>query len=156
MKARLWLLLAASLLILLAAGCGDDEPVCVGSDVSIDKFLADSNLTAEIAEDSIRFIVLDPGVGPAPTARDTVEFLYVGKTTDNDVFDESGSTPLTNIVAGLIPGFQIGLEQIGEGGRVKMLIPSDEGYGNQQAGRICPNTDLIFDVTLVNVRFFKP
>lgn len=145
-----------SLLTLLSVGCSSEDPICKGSDKTIEQFLRDSSLTAQTTADSVRYIISAAGDTLRAGPRDTVTFNYVGKTLDNDVFDDSDGTPISSILAGLIPGFRSGLSLVGQGGSIKMFIPSYLAYGNRPPPGLCPNTDLIFDVDLDKIGVFVP
>jgi len=91
-----------------------------------------------------------------------VSVLYVGKLSDGTVFDSSeahGNVPLkfTLGAQGLIPGFQIGVNGMKEGGERLMAIPASLGYGAQdikdEKGTVIipANSTIIFDVKLVKV-----
>ena len=51
----------------------------------------------------------------------------------------------------VIKGWTEGLQLIGEGGKIKLFVPSELGYGENGQSRIEPNSTLIFDVELVKV-----
>jgi len=91
-----------------------------------------------------------------------VSVLYVGKLTDGTTFDSSdahGNQPLKFVLGtqGLIPGFQIGINGMKEGGERLMAVPPTLGYGTQEikdpSGKVIvpANSTLIFDVKLVKV-----
>src|SRR3989338_829403 len=76
------------------------------------------------------------GTGAEAKPGDTVSILYVGKFTDGTVFDRSaahGNQPLTFVLGepGLIPGFQIGVNGMKEGGERNLAIPPSLGYGGE-------------------------
>jgi FKBP-type peptidyl-prolyl cis-trans isomerase FkpA len=53
----------------------------------------------------------------------------------------------------LIQGWQIAVPKIAPGGSMKVLIPSNLGYGSQGAGSsIPPNAPLYFEISLNAVR----
>jgi len=102
------------------------------------------------------------GTGALAAPGDTVSVLYVGKLPDGTVFDSSAAhdnQPLTFTLGaqGLIPGFQIGVNGMKEGGERLMAIPPALGYGTQDvkdaAGKIVipANSTIVFDVKLVKV-----
>lgn len=103
------------------------------------------------------------GTGAEAKPGDTVSVLYVGQLPDGTVFDSSAAhnnEPLTFVLGaqGLIPGFQIGVNGMKEGGERLLAIPPSLGYGTQEvkdaAGKIIipANTTLVFDVKLVRVQ----
>ena len=72
---------------------------------------------------------------------------------DGTVFDTSEGRGPTPMIAGqVIPGFAEALTKMQKGGRYKIRIPAELGYGaNPQPGSpIPPNADLVFDVELVD------
>src|SRR3989338_5293943 len=103
------------------------------------------------------------GTGAEAKPGDTVSILYVGKFTDGTVFDSSaahGNQPLTFVLGdpGLIPGFQIGVNGMKEGGERNLAIPPSLGYGGEDfkdptSGKVIipANSTLIFQVQLVKV-----
>ncbi len=102
------------------------------------------------------------GTGREAKPGDTVSVLYAGKFTDGTVFDSSaahGGTPLTFVLGsdGLIPGFQVGINTMKEGGQRLLSIPPALGYGAQDVkdptGKVIipANSTLIFEVELVKV-----
>lgn len=94
--------------------------------------------------------VVKPGEGPSPTDEDMVLIKYTGKLADGTVFDQQEQAPLP--VAGSVPGFAKALKQMQRGGKYKIVIPPEEGYGAQAAGPIPPNSTLYFDVELIDFR----
>ncbi|HYE02047.1 MAG TPA: CpcT/CpeT family chromophore lyase [Phycisphaerales bacterium] len=83
---------------------------------------------------------------------------YTGYLPDGFVFDTSrlpGREPLRMVVPGpiAIKGFVTGVEGMSVGERRRIVIPPALAFGEQgaPAGRIPPNTALIFDVEAVHV-----
>jgi FKBP-type peptidyl-prolyl cis-trans isomerase len=50
----------------------------------------------------------------------------------------------------MIPGFDEGLQLLKKGAKAYFFIPSKLGYGEQPAGTIPPNSDLVFYVAVEN------
>ncbi len=102
------------------------------------------------------------GTGLEAKPGDTVSILYIGKFTDGTVFDSSAAhdnQPLTFVLGsnGLIPGFQIGVNGMKEGGDRLLAIPPSLAYGGEDvkdgSGKVIipANSTLIFSVQLVKV-----
>ena len=102
------------------------------------------------------------GTGATAVPESRVEVLYVGMLQDGTVFDSSannGNKPLPFVLGqpGIIPGFQIGVNGMKEGGERRISIPPELGYGSQEqknaAGKVIipANSTLVFDVKLVKV-----
>jgi FKBP-type peptidyl-prolyl cis-trans isomerase len=103
------------------------------------------------------------GTGAEAKPGDTVSVLYVGQLQDGTVFDSSAAhdnQPLTFVLGaqGLIPGFQIGVNGMKEGGERLMAIPPSLGYGSEDfkdsSGKVIipGNSTIVFDVKLVKVQ----
>ena len=69
------------------------------------------------------------------------------------MFDETpeGADPTTFVVRQVISGWQEGLQLVGEGGHIKLFIPSNLAYGERGNQGIAPNSTLLFDVEVVEV-----
>ena len=52
----------------------------------------------------------------------------------------------------VIKGWTEGLQLIGEGGKIQLVIPSELAYGENGTRGIEPNTPLTFEVTLAEVK----
>jgi FKBP-type peptidyl-prolyl cis-trans isomerase FkpA len=90
------------------------------------------------------------GKGPSPTLNDVALINYKGTLPDGKVFDQAERAvfPLAEVV----PGFTKALEQMQKGGKYKVWIPSQLAYGDKQAGQIPPNTDLTFEIELLDFK----
>lgn len=142
-------LLLCSMLLLLATGCKKEDD-CLGSDLDIVKYLAEKNITATEGESGLFYVIDEPGEAEKPTLQSTVTVNYKGTTTNGDTFDETTTSPATFPLANLIRGWQQGIPLIGKGGKIRLYIPSSQAYGQNTAGDLCANTDLIFDIELVD------
>ncbi|OGN05770.1 MAG: hypothetical protein A2750_04270 [Candidatus Yanofskybacteria bacterium RIFCSPHIGHO2_01_FULL_45_42] len=103
-------------------------------------------------------VALDVVVGTGKSAEngDTLSAHYVGALEDGTVFDESyGRGQPIQFVLGagqLIQGWELGLVGMKEGGKRRLVIPPELGYGERGAGNaIPPNATLLFEIELVGV-----
>lgn len=101
------------------------------------------------------------GSGPAPKAGDIVSVNYTGTLTNGVVFDSSYKRnkpfqfPLGQ--GQVIPGWDEGIALMKTGGKARLTIPPNLGYGARGAGGVIPpNATLIFDVELVGVTAGAP
>jgi peptidylprolyl isomerase len=96
------------------------------------------------------------GTGATPKQGQTVSVNYIGTLEDGTKFDSSydRGEPITfPLGAGrVIKGWDEGIATMKVGGRRKLIIPPDLGYGPGGQGPIPPNATLIFDVQLVDVK----
>ncbi len=95
------------------------------------------------------------GTGREATPGSQVTLDYIGQLQDGTVFDssEQHGQPLVFVLGaqGIIPGFQIGVNGMKEGGERAIFIPPSLAYGDQQVGAIPPNSPLIFRLKLIKV-----
>jgi len=128
-----WLITMA--IMLLVAGCSKD----------------DKNMSGELIIEDI--IV---GQGAEAVKYSIITVNYTGWLEDGTKFDSSlnpGREPLRfTLGAGqMIQGFDQGILGMKVGGKRKLTIPPNLGYGSQDKGIIPPNSTLIFELDLLIV-----
>jgi FKBP-type peptidyl-prolyl cis-trans isomerase FkpA len=97
------------------------------------------------------YTMLRAASGPKPAAADTVLINYVGYlAADGSVFDQGMRSPLP--VGEVIAGFSEGLQLLARTGVVRLCIPAAMGYGAQASGPIPANSDLVFQVELLDFK----
>lgn len=132
--------------------CGKDsidQQKQLEKDIKIIKdYLVTHNLTAEKTVHGVYYIIEEPGNEKKPKVTDTIIMNYNGYFTDGFVFDSGNQAtfPLYN----LIHGWQIGIPKFGKGGKGKLLIPSQYGYGAKKVNNRA-NAVLIFDIELLDI-----
>lgn len=107
-----------------------------------------------VTESGLQMQVIDEGTGPSPDADDKVKVHYRGTLIDSTVFDDSYSRgqPAVFQVNQVIPGWSEGLQKMKVGGKYRLVIPPELGYGERGAGRdIGPNETLVFEVELIDI-----
>ena len=102
----------------------------------------------------LQYQILRQGSGDSPTATDTVTVHYRGTLTNGQVFDSSykRGNPATFPLNRVIKGWTEGLQLMRTGAKYRFTIPPHLGYGRRGAGSIPPNSVLIFDVELLEVK----
>lgn len=101
----------------------------------------------------LQYIVEKEGTGKSPTLNDTVKAHYTGTLIDGTKFDSSldRGQPAEFPVSGVIKGWTEALQMMKPGGKVKLVIPPDLGYGASARPGIPANSVLLFDVELLEV-----
>ncbi len=127
-----------------------------------EKFLAANRRKDGVEEtpSGLQYMILDPGneLAKAASSQDTVWVHYKGTLLDGTVFDEvkEEDEAVHFVLDRVIKGWTEGLQYVGEGGRIKLFIPSELAYGARAPQNIGPNQTLIFDVTVDKVSRFVP
>lgn len=81
-----------------------------------------------------------------------VKVRYVGRLTDGTEFHRSpGDEPIEAPLAGVIRGWQEGVQMMRVGEHWRFVIPPELGYGDKGKGPIPGGAVLIFEITLVAV-----
>ena len=129
---------------------------------------------AKTMASGLKIFPLVRGTGVKPKQGQKVLVNYTGWLPDAELFDSSyekmaakfdkldmqrkqqgGYVPFPmdySTDAPLIPGFKEGLQTMNVGDKVRLFVPSYLGYGEQGAGPIPPNSDLVFDVEIVSIQ----
>ena len=107
--------------------------------------------------DGLQYIDLRPGSGATAKRGDQLTMQYTGWLENGKKFDSSRDRPGQpfKFVPGrhqVIAGWEEGVPGMKVGGRRKLIVPPDLGYGAQGQPPVIPaNATLIFTVELVDV-----
>ncbi|CAN5115851.1 hypothetical protein BH11BAC6_BH11BAC6_08630 [soil metagenome] len=134
-----------------STACKDVTPESEQS--SLNSISLANGMTPQIDSTGLYYQILSPGILPKPDLNDSVAVIYEGRFPDGSIFSPAQSTPTPLTPLGLfIEGWGIGIEKIGKGGQIKLVIPSSLAYGCTGYSSIPPNTILYFNITLVDVK----
>ncbi len=124
--------------------------------VGVGGSMAESN--QEVTTPSgLKYVDQAVGTGDVAVVGKNVNVHYTGWLENGKKFDSSvdrGQPFSFPLGAGrVIKGWDEGVQGMKVGGKRKLTIPSDLGYGSRGAGGVIPpNATLIFDVELLGVR----
>ena len=157
----------SSVLLLLVTGCQtapvkkktvrqppSPSPVSAVASPSLSINAANSGRVTTSSGLQYQVLASGPNYGRPAGYSDTVMVHYRGTLTDGTVFDSSieRGQPATFGVSQVIPGWTEALQLMRPGDKWMLYIPSRLAYGNQAVGgKIPPNSDLIFQVELLQV-----
>jgi len=102
------------------------------------------------AAPQVKVEAITPGTGGKPPEHSYVLINYKGMLTDGTVFDQNERMPMA--LDEVVPGFAQGLVQMERGGRYKLTIPPELGYGAQASGPIPANSTLVFEIDLIDFK----
>jgi peptidylprolyl isomerase len=127
-------------------------PAPAGADIEKDK---DTGKPIITTSSGLKYVDLVVGTGAAVKTGDHVSVNYVGKLIDGTKFDASadhgGTFDYVQGVTALIAGWTEGTSTMKVGGKRKLIIPPQLGYGMQGAGdAVPPNATLIFEIEMVS------
>jgi len=103
----------------------------------------------------LQYTILVAGTGAIALPGHPVTVNYTGKLTNGTVFDTSiGKDPFTFMLGSgqVILGWEMGVAGMKVGEKRKLVIPASLGYGAGGAEKIPPNSTLIFEVDLLEVK----
>lgn len=96
--------------------------------------------------------VLQEGSGPVVQRTDKIRLNYVGRLVDGTEFDRSpAGKPALFAVSNLVTGLAAGVTTMRAGGKARIYIPPHLGYGGIRAGKIPPNSSLVFEVEVLEL-----
>ena len=105
--------------------------------LEIEQYVTDQNLNGEFTNSGLYYEILAPGNTNHPTLGSVITASYHGYYLNGTTLDEGSN--FTSSLNNLITGWKEGIPKIGQGGKIKMVLPRHLAYG----------TDiLVFDVTL--------
>ncbi len=102
----------------------------------------------------LSYKIENPGDSGEITEKDRVQIKYTGRLIDGKIFDSIPSDETrTLLVSNFVPGFKEGLMLLKKGGKARLYIPGNLGYGGkgQPGAGIGPNSTLVFDVEVVDI-----
>lgn len=106
------------------------------------------------------YVINKPGTGATPKAGQTVTVNYTGKLMDGEVFDSNVDPKFQHVQpfsfaigqGQVIKGWDEGVALLKKGGKATLYIPSYLAYGPNGQGPIKPNSILIFDVEVKDIK----
>jgi FKBP-type peptidyl-prolyl cis-trans isomerase len=105
--------------------------------------------------DGVHYIVIKIGAGIRPTVKDSVVINAVGMFPDGTVFEDTfqKKKTITSLTSNLIPGLNEAIQLMPEGSVWRIFVPSALAYGPAGLSNVIPpNTALVFDITLMQVK----
>jgi FKBP-type peptidyl-prolyl cis-trans isomerase len=108
--------------------------------------------------DGVLYVIMKAGTGIRPTLKDSILINAIGVFPDGTIFEDTfqKKKPITTLTGGLIPGLSEAIQLMPEGSVWRIFVPSALAYGTAGLPSIIPpNTALVFEITLVEVKQSK-
>jgi peptidylprolyl isomerase len=143
--------------VLLTAGCVKHQQAAKSETAAPANPTATLSGGAKTTASGLQYTDKVVGTGDQPVPGQTCKMHYTGWLTNGTKFDSSldRNEPFefTLGVGQVIKGWDEGVGTMRVGGKRKLVIPPELGYGAKGAGGVIPpNATLIFDVELLGVR----
>lgn len=111
----------------------------------------------QATKSGLQFIDMVQGRGEGPATGNKVTVHYSGYLMNGKKFDSSvdRGQPFSFVIGlgQVIKGWDEGVASMKTGGKRKLIIPAELGYGKHGAGGVIPpNAILVFDVELLAVK----
>lgn len=121
----------------------------------IQKYLDENpDLNFDLKESGLYYLETEPGAGNLAVTHDTAFFFFEGYYLDGTKFGSNFGTTDTLVYpvneGWLIPGVDEALTYMREGGKCKIVFPSNLGYGNS-GYYMAPYTPLLFNLYLAKL-----
>lgn len=116
---------------------------------------------ATYSDSGLGIIEIEPGSGPTPETGQTLSVHYTGWLSDGTRFasthDEGQPVAFVLGTGQVIDAWDEGLATMRAGGKRRLIVPAELGYGAEGRDRyVPPNTDVIFDIELQEIRDTPP
>lgn len=138
------------LVLIFATGKGNSNPLATPMPT-----VQNQNIISHMDKQGVSIDVLQEGTGVEAKAGDTATVNYVGTLEDGTKFDSSidRGVPFSFKLGAseVIKGWDIGVAGMKVGGKVRLTIPPELGYGANAYGPIPANSTLVFEVELLKI-----
>lgn len=128
-------------------------------DKVLQEYIAANKINATKTAEGTYVEIQQAGGEPAKDGQ-SISVKYTGRFLNGEAFDSNVDTSfhhtepftLTLGAGGAIKGFDDGLKLLGKGAKGRLFIPSVLAYGSQGSGKIKPNTNLMFEIEVLDVK----
>lgn len=105
-------------------------------------------VVSEIISEGVWVVIDEAGGSDKPNNESNIKVKYKGYFYDGTLFDQNEALSIK--LGNTIRGWQLGIPKFGRGGKGKLLITSDKGYGESSSIGIRPNAMLVFELELLD------
>lgn len=122
----------------------------------LQSYLKSNNIKVAPTASGLYYIETKKGTGEQAATGKTVKVHYTGTLLDGTKFDSSvdRGEPFSFVLGQgqVIRGWDEGIALMKEGGKARLVIPSQLAYGENGRQSIPPSATLVFDVELIDVQ----
>jgi len=110
----------------------------------------------KVTASGLKYAIIQEGEGELVGKEKQATVHYSGFLLDGTKFDSSveRDEPFTFVagVGQVIPGWDEGVQLMKKGSKARFIVPANLAYGDRDLGKIPPNSTLIFDVEVLDVK----
>lgn len=119
--------------------------------VQIDRFVEANGIDTVQTASGLVYHIDEPGGAEKPTASSSVAAHYRGYLLNGRIFDQTTAAgPRAFNLNQVIAGWTEGLQKIGRGGKIWMVVRPSLGYGSGASQQIPANSVLVFEIQLID------
>ncbi len=160
-------IIAFILVITFLPSCIKEDNRAEDEQVLLQQYLLNNNITVQPTASGLYYIETLAGTGPAVEAQDFLIIKYTAQLLSGVVFDTTDSlTAVRNGIWDLnalygpfkfrfgrvsIAGVKEGLSFMRQGGKARLIFPSNIGFGQNAVGLVPGFSTLIYDIELLEV-----
>lgn len=142
------------------AGFAQTPDQATKDDQLLKTYFAQNKIKATKTASGLYYVITKKGTGEKAKKGQVVAMKYLGKFLDGKKFDANVDDNFNPIrpfqftlgVGQVIPGWDEGIQLLQQGSRATLYLPSGIGYGPGGMGPIPPNSVLVFDVEVVEIK----
>ena len=132
-----------------------------GEKAALEQYIAENGISQAPTAEGLYVIPIKKGNGPRVEDGKTVEVNYTGRFLDGTIFDTSDPNEdpeahetLKYVVGqqSMIKGWDMAVRNMCQGEKVRIIVPSELGYGAGDGRAIPPYSTLVFDIELLSVK----
>lgn len=137
--------------LMFSIGCkkSDQDAPLPDEDAIIKNYLSSISSDAIRDQSGVYYKIMEPGTGDPVVYTSTITVNYKGSLLSGQQFDDVANKNIKYIDA--MQGWQVGFNKIRPGGRIKLYVPSQLGYGRYVPKPEVPaNSILVYELELVS------
>ncbi len=120
-------------------------------DSKIESYLKNKDIKCEKSDSGLYFKILDAGEGNLIQYKDVVSFTYTAHLLNGKLVDQK-KEPIEYPVEELIGAWKEIMLKLRPGGKAYLVAPPQLGYGEHKLDEIPPNSILVFEMAVVEVK----
>ncbi len=150
--------IVTSVFLIIIAGCSSSDTKMENKPAKTAPYPGELTVNQEVKTASgVKYIDMKEGDGDTPKRGRRIKVHYTGYLMDGTTFDTSrdDNEPLSFILGAgqVIDGWEEGISTMKIGGKRKLIVPPELGYGAEGYPELIPgNSVIVFDVELLDVQ----